>query len=46
MTAVLKRSYFFGNGCCFILEGLGAYKKRIYPAAEFYSFSFLCFKER
>ena len=27
MTAFLKRSYFFGNGCCFIVEGLGAYKK-------------------
>ena len=35
MTAVLKRSYFLDNGCCFIREGLGAYKKRIYPAAEF-----------
>ena len=30
MTAVLKRSYFFGNGCCFILEGLGGYKKKEY----------------
>ena len=35
MTAALKRSYFFDNGCWFILEGLGAYIKRIYPAAEF-----------